>query len=127
VAQGAPAEGYPWTWSVCRWLEGVHPVRGQLAEPDALALDLAAFLTALHDIDPAGGPPAGRGVPLARRNEMTRKALASVEEMVCAGTRPTTCTTMTRLRDDDPPTRPRPAASVLRRVRPVLVRLCADV
>lgn len=28
LAQGVPGEGYPWSWSVCRWLDGANPGAG---------------------------------------------------------------------------------------------------
>jgi aminoglycoside phosphotransferase (APT) family kinase protein len=66
VAQGHPAAGYPWFYEIHRWVEGVSvPVE----ELDALqaARDLAAFIAALQQVDPAGAPP-GRGIPLAERD-----------------------------------------------------------
>jgi aminoglycoside phosphotransferase (APT) family kinase protein len=78
LGAGRPAEGYPWSWSVLRWLEGTNPVVGHLAQPAALAEDVAGFITALRGIAPADGPPAGRGVPLATRDEPTRAALAQL-------------------------------------------------
>jgi aminoglycoside phosphotransferase (APT) family kinase protein len=82
LAKGIPAEGYPWTWSVQRWLGGENPTVDRIADPDALASDLAQFVEALHRIDPTGGPPAGRGVPLAMRDDPTRTAIAALEGMV---------------------------------------------
>ncbi|MCP2167397.1 aminoglycoside phosphotransferase family protein [Goodfellowiella coeruleoviolacea] len=79
---GAPGEGYPWSWSVYRWLDGTNPVVGHLAEPDLLAADLAGFVAALRRVDPAGGPPAGRGVALAARDAPTRAAIAQLHGMI---------------------------------------------
>ncbi|MQS11643.1 aminoglycoside phosphotransferase family protein [Streptomyces kaniharaensis] len=76
IALGRPAAGYPWEWSVVRWLDGVNPAVGVLAAPDRLARDLAGFITALRSVDPTGGPSASRGVPLAARDGATRAALA---------------------------------------------------
>jgi aminoglycoside phosphotransferase (APT) family kinase protein len=69
VAQGRPGEGYPYPWSVYRWLEGETATPQGLADPAEAALQLAEFITALHKIDPTGGPGpqwsnAFRGVPL---------------------------------------------------------------
>ncbi|MBV6700633.1 aminoglycoside phosphotransferase family protein [Kitasatospora aureofaciens] len=75
IALGRPAAGYPWGWSVVRWLDGVNPAVGALAAPTQLARDLAGFITALRAVDPAGGPSAARGVPLASRDGATRAAL----------------------------------------------------
>lgn len=69
LAMGAPAEGYPFPWSVYRWLEGETATSGGLADPVQAATDLAGFVAALQRIDPAGGPGpqwsnAFRGVPM---------------------------------------------------------------
>jgi aminoglycoside phosphotransferase (APT) family kinase protein len=79
VARGSPAEGYPWEWGVYRWLEGDEVTIGHLADLDRAAADLAAFVVALHGIDPTGGPPGGRGEPLSTRDAETRAAIASME------------------------------------------------
>jgi aminoglycoside phosphotransferase (APT) family kinase protein len=55
------------SWTVCRWLPGSNPVVDDLASPESLASDLAAYITALRRVDPDGAPPSGRGVPLATR------------------------------------------------------------
>ncbi|CAM5594145.1 aminoglycoside phosphotransferase family protein [Streptomyces aurantiogriseus] len=69
VAQGVPGQGYPYPWSVYRWLEGETATTEALADPVRTALDLAGFLTALQTCDAGGGPGpeqsnAFRGVPL---------------------------------------------------------------
>ncbi|MEW2085334.1 aminoglycoside phosphotransferase family protein [Streptomyces sp. NPDC005283] len=78
LEKGTPAEGYPWSWSVYRWLDGENPAIGRIAEPAQLAKDLAEFVAALHRIHPVDGPPADRGVPLAMRDAPTR---ATIEEL----------------------------------------------
>ncbi|WP_442817770.1 aminoglycoside phosphotransferase family protein [Streptomyces sp. NBC_01591] len=85
LGKGAPAEGYPWHWSVFRWLAGANPVVGEAAEPGPLAADLAHFVTALHLIDPADGPPSFRSEPLTARDASTRAALADLHEAVDTG------------------------------------------
>ncbi|MDT7798810.1 MAG: hypothetical protein QOI78_2243 [Actinomycetota bacterium] len=54
VAEGRPGGGYPFPWSVLRWLPGgpVDPDRD-----DGLADGLAGFFAALHRVDATGGPP----------------------------------------------------------------------
>jgi aminoglycoside phosphotransferase (APT) family kinase protein len=79
LAEGMPAEGYPWSWSVYRWLDGENPIVDRIADPDSLARELAQFVAALHRIDPTGAPPATRGVPLALRDEPTRTAIADLQ------------------------------------------------
>ncbi|MFJ7910627.1 aminoglycoside phosphotransferase family protein [Kitasatospora sp. NPDC096204] len=75
---GRPAAGYPWEWSVLRWLGGTNPVVNSLAAPGDLAGDLARFVNALRAADPAGAPTAQRSVPLASRDGATRAAIAQL-------------------------------------------------
>ncbi|MFE4420289.1 aminoglycoside phosphotransferase family protein [Streptomyces sp. NPDC056817] len=82
LGMGAPDEGCPWPWSVYRWIDGEIPAVGAVAEPRRLATDLARFVTALHRIDPADGPPSYRGEPLAARDAETRAAIAAVRGAV---------------------------------------------
>ena len=82
LAKGNPGEGYPWPWSVYPWLEGENPTVDGLADPEALAKDLTQFVDALRSVDLAGGPPAGRGMPLVERDAPTRTAIAELRGMV---------------------------------------------
>jgi aminoglycoside phosphotransferase (APT) family kinase protein len=82
VGQGSPAHGYPWPWTVVRWLDGENPVVGHLDNAAGLAEDLAGFVTALRTIDTAGGPPASRGVPLGSRDVPTRTAIAELHGLI---------------------------------------------
>ena len=87
LAEGMPAEGYPWHWSVYRWLEGEDASIEPISDPAQAAADLAQFVIALQRIDPTGGPSPGehnffRGVPLARRAEATRAAIASLAQAI---------------------------------------------
>jgi aminoglycoside phosphotransferase (APT) family kinase protein len=83
VAEGVPAGGYPWTWSIYEWLEGETATRERIADPRTAAIDLAEFVSALRRIDATGGPApsrfnAFRGVPLATRDESTRASIAAL-------------------------------------------------
>ncbi len=86
LAMGFPGEGYPWPWSVYRWLEGENATVDRLADLRQAATDLAQFIGALQQIDPIGGPRAGegrsRGVPLAARDAETRSAIAALHGML---------------------------------------------
>ncbi len=82
LALGEPARGYPYPWSVLRWLPGTNPGVADLADPVGLALDLAAFVAALRRVDTVGAPRAGRGVPLAERDEPTRAAIDQSHDLV---------------------------------------------
>lgn len=78
LGAGAPAEGYPWPWSVYGWLAGEHPEAGALREPVPLARDLAAFVTAMWSVTLPGAPQAYRGGPVASLDAETR---AAIEEL----------------------------------------------
>ncbi|GAB7186423.1 aminoglycoside phosphotransferase family protein [Kitasatospora sp. Ki12] len=85
LAQAGPVDDCPWPWSVLRWLDGANPVTGRVAEPALLAADLAAFVTAMRGIDPAGGPASYRSEPLSERDGAVRTALAALADVVDAG------------------------------------------
>lgn len=89
-ARGAPAEGFPWAWSVYRWLPGESAATGRLDDPVDAARALAGFLRALQALDTAGGPvPTAenfrRGLPLAHRDAATRRAIEELEGRVDTG------------------------------------------
>ena len=66
VAMGEPDAGYPFPWSVVRWLPGVTLDRADV-DPEHAAEELARFVLALQGVDPRGGPAGtgtSRGVPL---------------------------------------------------------------
>ncbi|MBT2383386.1 aminoglycoside phosphotransferase family protein [Streptomyces sp. ISL-11] len=78
LGAGEPAEGYPWPWSVYRWLPGENPEAGALSEPVLLAEDLAGFVAAMRSVTLPGAPAAYRGGPLASLDASTR---AAIEEL----------------------------------------------
>ena len=82
LGKGMPGEGYPWQWSIYRWLEGENPTVGGVADSGSLARDLAMFIAALQRVDPSNGPAAGRGVPLAMREAPTRAAIEALDGMI---------------------------------------------
>lgn len=87
LAAGVPAEGFPWPWSVYRWLPGESAATGRLDDPDEAARALAAFLRALRALDTTGGPAPSsenfrRGVPLVDRDAATRRAIGELEGRV---------------------------------------------
>lgn len=96
LAKGAPGEGYPFPWSVYRWLEGgtadIHDP-ASIADFGHAARALAGFLAALRRIDPAGGPApewsnAFRGVPMGSPDDSiavearVRPKIAALEGLV---------------------------------------------
>ena len=89
LARGNPGRGYPWHWSVYRWLEGENATPESLSGPHQAAEDLAGFIAALQRIDTEGGPPPGpgdlsRGKPLAVRDRYTREAIAALRDTIDA-------------------------------------------
>ncbi|WP_420803291.1 aminoglycoside phosphotransferase family protein [Streptomyces spiramyceticus] len=81
LGAGEPAEGYPWPWSVYRWLPGENPEAGALSEPVLLAKDLAEFVTTIRNITLPGAPEAHRGGPLASLDASTRAAIEELREI----------------------------------------------
>lgn len=84
LAMGKPAEGYPWHWSIYRWIEGETAKNARIDDLVAFALSLADFLVALRGIDPADGPAPGqhnfhRGGPLTVYDGEARQAVAALE------------------------------------------------
>ena len=89
IALGTPGEGFPWPWSVYRWIDGETARTGRIDDMSALATGLAAFLTALRNVAPTGGPSpnqAGgfRGGPLTTYDTETRAAIASLADRIDA-------------------------------------------
>lgn len=60
VARGVPALGYPYPWSVYRWLDGRTAKPASIRDLTGFATALAGFLVALQAVDPTGGPKPGR-------------------------------------------------------------------
>ncbi len=74
VAQGGPSAAYPWYWDVYTWVEG-ETVAVEDIDAVQAARDLAALVAALQQVDPTGAP-AGRGIPLAVRDEEVQESLS---------------------------------------------------
>lgn len=90
LALGQPADGYPWKWSVYRWLDGHDATVEPPARSVGAAIELAAFVSALQRIDPVGGPPPGdhnvhRGEPLASRDAAVREAIDALGDRADVG------------------------------------------
>lgn len=84
LAIGEPAYGYPWRWSIYRWLEGETAASLPMTDLCSLATRLAQFLIALQRIDPTDGPRPGlhsfyRGGALTNYDAETRRAIASLK------------------------------------------------
>ena len=82
LAKGEPGEGYPWPWSIVRWLDGGNATPDTLADLGDAARALAWFVTTLRALDPAGAPGDVRGGRLTRRDADTRKAIAALGDSI---------------------------------------------
>ncbi|QBD83350.1 aminoglycoside phosphotransferase family protein [Ktedonosporobacter rubrisoli] len=87
LAVGAPGESYPWNWSIYKWLEGESADNQRTFDKDQAARDMAQFIVALHQLDPAGWPlpkppKSSRGGPLSSRDASTRAAIAELSTML---------------------------------------------
>jgi aminoglycoside phosphotransferase (APT) family kinase protein len=84
LALGAPGEGFPWPWTVCRWIDGVHPVAGGGGpggeDTHALAADLGRFVLAMRALDPSGAPTTAWPRPLHEEDELVRTNLGLLDE-----------------------------------------------
>jgi aminoglycoside phosphotransferase (APT) family kinase protein len=87
IAMGKPAFGFPWVWSVYRWLEGVTVEQARIGNSERLAFRLAEFLKSLHKTDAAFGPAPGqhnfhRGGDLAVYAAEARAAIIQLGETI---------------------------------------------
>jgi aminoglycoside phosphotransferase (APT) family kinase protein len=81
LALGKPGDGYPWEWSVYRWIEGETVARERIGDLKNFATGLADFLIALQRIDTTDGPRPGphnfyRGGSLTTYDVEARQAIA---------------------------------------------------
>ncbi|MEV8437667.1 aminoglycoside phosphotransferase family protein [Actinosynnema sp. NPDC051121] len=87
LALGAPGEGYPFHWSVRRWLDGRTASPDRVDDLAGFAVSIADFIRALHRVDASDGPKAGahsfyRGASPGHYDDGTRRALAALEGQV---------------------------------------------
>jgi aminoglycoside phosphotransferase (APT) family kinase protein len=87
LAMGEPAEGYPWRWSVYRWLEGETAAPERISDMRRFARELGQFLLALQRIDPVDGPTPGpdnfyRGGPLTAYEAETRQGIIALKDAI---------------------------------------------
>ncbi len=85
--RGVPGAGYPFPWSVYRWLGGSPATRADIEDPARLAEQLADFLVSLRGVDAADGPRPGvhnwyRGGTLLTYDAITRRSLAALTDRV---------------------------------------------
>lgn len=80
-AVGRPAEGYPWPWSIYRWVDGEHPTEGNV-DQRRFAADLGELVASLRRADTTGARAGYRGGPLSGRDESTRKWIGAARGLV---------------------------------------------
>jgi aminoglycoside phosphotransferase (APT) family kinase protein len=87
AAKGAPDDGFPYPWSVYRWLDGELASRARIGDLSAFATALAEFLNALGRVDATDGPRPGehnffRGGPLGTYEAEALEAVDSLGDEV---------------------------------------------
>lgn len=89
LAVGEPVSGYPWKWSIYRWIEGETAAPEAVTDSSDFAAGVAGFLVALQRIDPAGGPSPGphnfyRGGSLTTYDAEVREAIGILQGRIGA-------------------------------------------
>ena len=69
---GKPCKRYPYCWLMMPWQEGDNPSNENPVNELQAAIDLAAFLSAMKQLKPTGGPYCLRGDTLQHRDQQTR-------------------------------------------------------
>jgi aminoglycoside phosphotransferase (APT) family kinase protein len=57
VRRGRPGSGFPWVWSIQPWFDGQSAATLTAGLTDAMGVQLAEFVTSLHEPAPADAPP----------------------------------------------------------------------
>ncbi|NSM56784.1 aminoglycoside phosphotransferase family protein [Wolbachia endosymbiont of Atemnus politus] len=89
LAMGEPGEGYPWRWSVYRWIDGDTAASAHIADLCDFATSLAQFFIALQSIDTTDGLLPGphnfyRGGALTTYDAETRQAITFLKGKIDA-------------------------------------------
>lgn len=87
IGLGVPGYGYPWHWSIYRWIEGEAASSVLISDKREIATRLGEFLRALHSIDIDEGPvPSNhnffRGGDLSIYDKETRRALQKLDHAI---------------------------------------------
>jgi aminoglycoside phosphotransferase (APT) family kinase protein len=78
VREGTPGAGFPWKWTIARWVDGDRASDFAPAELESIVTPLATFVRDLHVPAPADAPANPvRGVALAARANAIDERLAS--------------------------------------------------
>jgi aminoglycoside phosphotransferase (APT) family kinase protein len=85
LRRGEPAHGYPYHWSICRWVPGKPATRERIEDPAGAADELGRFVQALHQAAPSDAPRNPfRGVPLRDRGALFVEHLEAAGDAVDA-------------------------------------------
>ena len=80
---GRPGCGYPWSWTITRWLTGQSATIAPPKDPATAATTLGSFLCALHQTAPSDAPRNDvRGVPLPDRAKAVRDRVRQLGPLV---------------------------------------------
>jgi aminoglycoside phosphotransferase (APT) family kinase protein len=87
VGRGRPDFGFPYEWSVYRWLDGELASNARIGDLTGFATTLAGFLNDLGRVDATGGPAPGqhnffRGGPLATYEDEALTAIDALGDEV---------------------------------------------
>jgi aminoglycoside phosphotransferase (APT) family kinase protein len=75
LAIGEPGRGYPWRWSVHRWIDGENAHPDRLVDPSQSARDLGEFVLALRALDLRDAPISPRSIALVDDDERIRASI----------------------------------------------------
>ncbi|WP_328660562.1 aminoglycoside phosphotransferase family protein [Nocardia salmonicida] len=87
LGDGVPDLGYPYPWSVRRWIHGETVERAAVHDMTELAISLAEFLRALQRCDTTAAPAAGahsfyRGTPPSYYDQQVRHCLNALVDRI---------------------------------------------
>ena len=90
IGVGVPGRGYPWHWSINRWIDGEEASVDSVSNFNDFAAEIAGFLLSLHTISASGGPEPGtenffRGGGLQTYDTQVRAAAAALGGRVNGG------------------------------------------
>jgi aminoglycoside phosphotransferase (APT) family kinase protein len=75
---GVPEDGFPYPWTVCRWLAGEDLAERPVVDLHDVALRLGRFIAALGHIDTTGAPVSVRTEPVSARDDELRYTIRSL-------------------------------------------------
>ncbi len=87
VALGQPGHGYPWAWSVYKWIPGESAAERAPTEVTQFVEHLSHFMTALHAVPADAGPTPGahnfyRGDSLKVYDSQFREAMVVLDRQI---------------------------------------------